>query len=473
MTQQSDAVSGGQDGSTRRAFLVTTGTTGAAALAGCSGGTNAGTDGDDGSSGGDGGSDGGGGTSTSSSSGSETTIKLAVSSGDGELIDRLLKEYIESEVGVTTETTVLPNANLYERVTTMFRSENSTFDIVAMDDPWMPEFARHLAPIRDHVDELPTDQIIDQTLNIGTWPTPEEAVPPNAMGSEPQLKALCAVGNSHIFVVNERLYNEVGEDLPETWDDVYRAGQKITEQIDGAYGYAMRGQSGNPITSSYFSVGMSMAGDMFSEEWRYDWADQSGVDSARFFLDDLKSICPPGVASFDNSQVLSGLADGSVAAGLQWPSGTSLLLNEDQAAEYENIRFVPVPEGDQRAAPVQGNWLLGINSYSSAEKQSAAADVLKTFVSKEAQDRYVDLGGVPFRHDTFEDNMDQQPWFEALYGSLQNAKPRPRTPLWSEIEVAQGQQLNAALVDETEIETAMSTAGSEIESILQDNGYYD
>lgn len=456
MTRDSSPTLGGDDSTTRRTFLATAGATGIAALAGCS--TGSGTTND---------------VAATGSSGGQTTVKLAVSSGDGELIDRLLKQHVESETGVKTETTILPNANLYERITTMFNSQNATFDIVAMDDPWMPELARHLTPIRDHIDDLPTDQIIDQTLNIGTWPTPGESVPPNAMDKEPELKALCAVGNSHIFVVNERLYNEVDEDLPQTWEDVHRTGRKISEQIDGSHGYAMRGQSGNPITSSYFSVGMSIAGDMFDESWRYDWADQAGIDSARFFVDDLKAISPPGVASFDNSQVLSGLADGSVAAGLQWPSGTSLLLNEDKASAYENITFVPVPEGDQRAAPVQGNWLLGINRYTSSEKQSAAADVLRSFVSKEAQEQYVDLGGVPFRHDTFKNNMDQQPWFEALYGSLQNAKPRPRTPLWSELDIAQGKQLNAALVDQTDVEAAMTTAQSNIESILDENGYYD
>ncbi|KAA9404722.1 extracellular solute-binding protein [Haloarcula hispanica] len=444
MTRNS-TTSQGEAQQTRRRFITAAGAAGATAFAGCIG---------------------------DSSGGSGTqTITLAVSSGDGELIKRLLKNHVESEVGVTTETTILPNANLFEKLSTMFQSEKATYDIVAMDDPWMPQFARHLAPIRDHVDSLPTDQIIQQTLDIGTWPTPGEAVPPNAQDAEPELKALCAVGNSHIFVVNERLYSEVGEDLPETWEDVFRAGQKISEQVDGAEGYAMRGKSGNPIMSSYFSVGMSMAGNMFDENWGYDWADDSGVEAASFFVNDLGSISPDGVASFDNSQVLSGLADGSIAAAPQWPSGTSLLLNEDKATEYENITFLPIPEGEKRAAPVQGNWLLGINSYADAETKNAAGDVLQSFVSKQAQEQYVDLGGVPFRHDTFEENMDAQPWFEALYGSLQNAKPRPRTPLWSEIETAQGQPLNAALVDNMSVEEAMTEAESQIESILDENGY--
>ncbi len=119
MTRNS-TTSQGEAQQTRRRFITAAGAAGATAFAGCIG---------------------------DSSGGSGTqTITLAVSSGDGELIKRLLKNHVESEVGVTTETTILPNANLFEKLSTMFQSEKATYDIVAMDDPWMPQFARQLAP---------------------------------------------------------------------------------------------------------------------------------------------------------------------------------------------------------------------------------------------------------------------------------------------------------------------------------------
>jgi len=226
------------------------------------------------------------------------------------------------------------------------------------------------------------------------------------------------------------------------------------------------------LMANFFGLGMSIAGNMFDEEWRHDWADETGIEACRFFTRDLRSISPDGVASFDSDQVVQRLADGRVAAGPAWPATVSSLVSEDESEEYENIVSLPMPEG-QRRAPQQGNWLLGINTHVADGRKADAAQVIREFVSKEAQEQYVDLGGVPFRHDTFQDNMDAQQWFPALYDSLQTAQWRPRTQLWNEIEVTQGRQLNNALVGDISPEEAMNTAKEEIETILEQANYYN
>jgi multiple sugar transport system substrate-binding protein len=280
------------------------------------------------------------------------------------------------------------------------------------------------------------------------------------------------VGNTQLFAYNQALYEEVGASTPpETWDDVASAGQMISEQVDGANGYIIRGKRGNPINANFYGLGNSMAGDMFSDEWRYNWDEQTGVETLDFYVNTLASISPDGVASFDSDRVLQGLGNGSVAQSVAWPSAASLLLDPEQADAADDIRFTVIPEG-QRRAPQQGNWIAGINSAVSDAKKRAAGEVIRSFVSKEAQQRYVELGGVPFRHDTFEENIDAQPWFSALYESLQTAKWRPRTPLWNRIAVEHGRNLNAALVGDMTPEEAMQANNDSIEGILEGAGYY-
>lgn len=435
----------------RRKFIAAAGLSATVSLAGCGG---------DGGSSGDGG-DGGSGQ-----------IRAALVGGPGDLVEQLLNDYVIDEAGVDVEVSILPYDQLFETLTTNLEQENTEFDIVMMDDPWFPRLASNLDPIEDHVDDIPRDQIIDTTLDIGTWPPTRGGIPPAAEGEDPQLKALCAVGNTQLFVYNQRHYEEVGFDAPETWQDVFEAGKAISDQIEGTEGYAIRGQRGNPIMANFFGLGMSIAGNMFDEEWRYDWNDDQGIEACRFYTRDLRSISPDGVASFDSDQVVQRLADGRAAAGPAWPATVSSLVTEGESEEYENIRSVVFPEG-QRRAPQQGNWLLGINTHIDDGNKEDAAQIIREFVSAEAQDRYVDLGGVPFRHDTFENNMDAQQWFPALYESLQTAQWRPRTQQWNEIEVTQGRQLNTALVGDTSPADAMSTAQEQIEGILSDAGYYD
>lgn len=434
--------------STRRRFLTTAGSIGALGVAGCTSITGSG----DPSAGG-------------------TTISAAAASGTGGLIQQLFDDYVTPETGINIDLTILSNDDLFDSLSTSLDNEQDTYDLMAMDDPWMPRLADDLAPIRDYVDDIPTDEIIDSTLEIGTWPPEEYPAPPTASG-ESRLRALCAVGNSHILVYNQAYFEEFGVSEPSTWDEVYDVGQEITNQLDETHGYAIRGQTGNPITAAYFSVGMSMAGDMFDDDWRFRWSNDDGAEAASFFLEDLNSISPDGVASWDSEDVLTSLGQGRTAAAPQWPSGASVLLNEDDSPEYDNIAFTGIPEGTAQSAAQQGNWLLGINSFSPEERKDAAGDVIETFVSREAQQRYVELGGVPFRHDIFEDNMNQEPWFPALYESLQNAVPRPRTGEWAEVEQTIGEALNSGLVGEVDPQTAIESAGDDVEAVLERNGYY-
>jgi multiple sugar transport system substrate-binding protein len=388
-------------------------------------------------------------------------------------MQRLMKEYVEDDTGITVEVSLFPYANLFEKTRSVLSSQSGSFDMTYMDDPWFPQLAPHLEPLEDWVpNAIPKDQLIDTAIDITTWPAPRGPTVPSAQGMDQRIRGQVVVGNTQLFVYNSRLFEAVDESgPPETWDDVYRVGQKISEQIDGANGYVIRGKQGNPINANFFSLGNSLAGPMFTDDWRYRWDESAGVSAVDFYVNDLKSISPDGVASFDSDQTNSAVADGTAAMMPSWPGTASLLLNSDKSAEADNLEFTQIPKGQTRN-PQQGNWIMGINKYTTDEKKRAAGEVLQSFASKEAQNTYVDLGGVPFRHDTFKDNMDAQPWFPALYESLQNALWRPRTPLWNEIAVAQGRGLSSALTDKSSPEKATTRINNDVESILKNAGYY-
>lgn len=120
-----------------------------------------------------------------------------------------------------------------------------------------------------------------------------------------------------------------------------------------------------------------------------------------------------------------------------------------------------------------GTWVTAINKYVSDAKKKAAGTVISSVISQEAQQKFVELGGVPFRHDIFKDNMGTQPWFDALYRTLKQAVWRPRTPLWTEMEITLGRYLNTALSGESSAKEAMINANDEIETMLKQAGYYE
>jgi multiple sugar transport system substrate-binding protein len=458
----------GRSATSRRKFIGTTASVVAlSGLAGCGGGGDG--------SGGDGGGDGG-----STGSGSNETadeLSIAAVEGSGRLFKRLVDEYVSDDTGISVSVELFPYANLFEKTNSVLSTQGDAYDIAFMDDPWFPQFAGDVDPIQQWLPEdLPTDQLIDTTVDISTWPTPGAPDIPSAEGMDQKVRGQVIVGNTQLFAYNSGYYDQVGADEPETWGDVYEAGQQISDQIDGANGYIIRGKRGNPVMANFFALGNAIGGTMFDDDWRYNWSGENGTEAVRFYTEDLKSISPDGVTSFDSDAVLNGLSSGSAAQAPAWPSAASLLLDSEESEQADNISFTPIPKGHtgaERRAPTQGNWIMGINSYVDDSKKRAAGEVIRSAISKEAQDTYVELGGVPFRHDTFEDNMDAQPWFPALYESLQTAQYRPRTPLYSEFGIGHGELLNTALAGDLSPSEMAQEAKSQVEGILENANYYE
>jgi multiple sugar transport system substrate-binding protein len=405
---------------------------------------------------------------------SANTVQVAAVEGEGRLFQRLVKDYVEEDTGVEVNVTMFPFSNLFEKTSSVLDTKGDSYDIFFLADIWLPQFAVHCEPLKKWTpNEYETDAMIQACVNDGTWPSPGAPMVPSASGMKQKLRAQVVVGNAQLFAYNKAYFEQVGAKTPpKTWDDVLSAGKKIDEQLDGVDGYVIRGKRGNPITSNYFSVGRSIAGKMFDENWRYQWDEKKGVEALRFYTEDLKSISPEGVASFDSDEVLNRLSTGTAAQGAVWPAAASLLLDSKQSKVAGDIAFTICPKGASHT-PQLGTWMTAINKHIDDSKKKAAGKVISSFSSREAQQKYVDLGGVPFRHDSFKNNMDVNPWYNALYKSLQQAVWRPRTPLWTEMEIRLGKYLNTALTGESTPKEMMRNANDEFERMLKESGYYD
>ncbi|MDJ1433199.1 extracellular solute-binding protein [Halostagnicola sp. A-GB9-2] len=404
-----------------------------------------------------------------SEEGTAESISVAAVEGEGSWFDTLADEYLEDETGIEINVELLPFDGLFEQLVSVLDNRGDEFDVVFMDDPWFPRMANHLEPLEQWLPDGLPDELIQSTVDIATWPTPNEAVPPGADELEQEVRGTVAVGNAQLFAYNTDHFDEVGEDPPETWDDVLEAGQAIDSELDDTAGFVLRGERGNPINASFYAVGGSMAGRMFDDDWSYNWSSTEGRDAIDLFANELADISPEGVTAYDSDEVITAIGSGEAAQGLVWPGAASDML--DGTSEGDNIEFTVIPEGTQYA-PTQGNWIASINTYTGDPQKRAAGEVLQEFISREAQELYVEDGGVPFRHDIFEEYIDHEPWMEALYNSLPEALPRPRTTEWNEIEEDHGIILNNVLTDDMTVDEAVEQAEEDLEDILDRAGYY-
>jgi len=114
-----------------------------------------------------------------------------------------------------------------------------------------------------------------------------------------------------------------------------------------------------------------------------------------------------------------------------------------------------------------GNWLIAIPGDS--KNKEAACDFLVWATNAEQMKRSAERGNPPTRKSLFNDAelVKKFPAYPAQLRSLENSRPRPRTPFWNEIENAFGIYLSKANSGELSAVDALNQANTEIAKILE------
>jgi multiple sugar transport system substrate-binding protein len=403
-------------------------------------------------------------------SGGGTTTKLTIAAVQG-VEDAGLKAlapmYTE-ETGIEIEIVESPYADLYTKLVNTFQANDATYDLVMMDDPWMPKFGTDsslsdlgaLGIERD-------DDIAEVVWDVGTWPPPRGPVPPSEVDKEAQLLGVTIVGNVEMFMWRTDLSSEG----PATYDDVLA----LAEEHNSAdlAGYIIRGKATNPVVADFLPILWSFGGDVFDEDWNVVFDNDASLAAVKFLVEDLAAVAQADPASTDAADRDRIMAIGQGFQSSVWPGEINTAVLAEGSTVVGNVGFQPIPAGPSgQGVGMMGNWMLGIPKAST--NQQAAADFIKWMLQADTQKTYAENGGIPSRTSVLQDESltEANPYFPVLADALQ-APPnwRPRTDQWNAVESILGTHLNAALAGQETAEEVVSGASDEIRTLMTDAGY--
>jgi len=375
--------------------------------------------------------------------------------------------------GVRLNLIVYPYASLYEKMVTAFQANAATFDVVMLDDPWMPKFGAEgwLAPLDAPPFNLTRDpDIFPVVYDLGSWPPPRGPVPPGESGKARHIEAITLVGNVVMFMYRRDLISTA----PQTWDEVLANATKLGNPGQQFYGFAIRGAKGNPIISQWYPILTAFGGRVFDDNWNVVFKSDASVNALKFFVGQLKAVAQPGADTTDAADRTRLLATGHAAQATVWPAEASDIVENPQVSKViGKVGYVPIPAGPAgRHTPMMGNWLLAIPK--AAKEKEWAFRFITWATSKEIQKPYAAAGGIPFRKSILTDPalVKRYPFFGAMAASL-DAPPfwRPRTTEWSAVESILGTHVNAALAGTESPEQAVDRAQAEITQHMREAGY--
>jgi multiple sugar transport system substrate-binding protein len=397
----------------------------------------------------------------------KTIVVAAVKGVESTGIKAVIPDW-EKKTGNKVEFIELPYSNLQDKVFTDAQAGTGSYDVIFIDDPWMPFLAgnSYLTSLDSLGYKADTD-FVQRSLDVSSWPPPSgPRLPGTAADAKPQLYALPAVGNVQLFWYRK----DVLTTPPATIQDLMKAVTEKSDPSKGTYGYTVRGKRGNPVVTDFNAWNWSEGGDIFDDTWKVI---VNGPKSVQALKDELSmaKISPPGVANADADEQAIALLNGSTLAGIIWPAYNTQIDDASKSKVSGKIAVVPFPKGEKQTSQL-GNWLLSIPT--AAKNKDVAFDFIQWATSAEVMKGAALAGAPPTRTSIFKDADLSKKfwWYDANLTALGNATWRPRTPEWSKVEDILGTYLSKAVAGDMEAQAALDQAAKEITDVMDRAGYY-
>jgi len=268
--------------------------------------------------------------------------------------------------------------------------EQSAYDIIAVDLPWVGEFVEKgiLRPLDDimHVSRLDPADFHTAGWKAAHWGGQPYGVP--------------AQTTPELLFYRRDLLASVGLDPPATTDEVLEAARRLNNPQQGLYGIgwnAARGTAlghtalmtladfGQPVLDLPAVAGGFDTDGLARRDYRVTIDTDRGLMAAEYLMELLR-YSPPEILSMSWYERVRPYATGRIAMAYGYTLLAPYFELDPTSPAHGQTGYLPHPHGPdgRNMAPV-GGYILGIPANLAPGRMEAAVEALRVFTSPEAQ----------------------------------------------------------------------------------------
>jgi multiple sugar transport system substrate-binding protein len=324
------------------------------------------------------------------------------------------------------------------------RAESPECDVLGMDVIWTAEYAAQgwLLDVSDFISQN-GDQFIESTVTTTEYEGKNYAVP----------------FNSNAGFIYYRT-DEVDQ-APEDWESLY-------EQASQGNGVVYQGFRYEGLTVNFLELVYSAGGSVLSEDGKEATADSQEVkDVLKFMADGIESgAAPKAVTTYKEEESRRAFESGNATFMRNWPYAYSL-GKESKIAKNFDVTTFPGYAGNEGAG-VLGGYDLAISSYSKNPEGSLA--FIEHATGPEQQKIMATEASLPPTLTAVYDDPEVKkamPFAEDLRTAIEQAQPRPVSPVYPQISEAIYNNVFAALQGDMSPDEAAAKMNEEIQGALE------
>jgi len=324
------------------------------------------------------------------------------------------------------------------------RAKSSECDVIGMDVIWTAEFAAQgwLQDVSDVVAER-TDEWIPSTLETAKYEDKYYALPYNTNAG---------------FVYYRT--DEVKQP-PDNWEDVYSQAQK-------GNGLVYQGARYEGLTVNFLELLYSAGGKVLSDDGKTVEIDSpEAAEVLKFMADGVEQgAVPKANSTYKEEEARRAFESGKATFMRNWPYAYALGKDSKIADDFDITTFPKFGEGE--GAGVLGGYDVAISAYS--KNPEGAAAFAEFLTSPDWQRTIMTEASLPSTlTKTYDDPAVQKafPFAVKLRTAVEQAQPRPVTPVYPQVSEAIFKNVHAALQGEMEPDAAIKAMKGDIDKALQ------
>lgn len=347
---------------------------------------------------------------------------------------------------------VVPWDVLLQKLTTDI-SGGANADLSIIGTRWLIDFV-------DQGIAAPFDSYMTDEFKDRFFPT---FLSPSVMDSKTY--GLPIAASARAMYYNKDLFEQAGiSQVPNTWEDLAGAAEKIAALGDDVYGYGMQGKEIETDVYFYYAF-WAYGGNLIDADGTSGLDSEAGYKAAKLYKSMIdRGLTQPGVTSNTREDVQNLFKRGKVGMMITAPFLSSQIATEAPDLSYGVAAIPEGPSGARGTYGVTDSMIMFENS----EVKETAWKFLDMLFEAEWRSKFT--GGEGFlpvnkvvaAEPAFADNAD----LKAFAAVLPDARFAPVIPGWEEIAAATSDALQTIYLGDGEVEATLDGAADKIDRIL-------
>jgi multiple sugar transport system substrate-binding protein len=399
--------------------------------------------------------------------GGESSGKVVLTSLDFPgSIPKLIDKFNEQNKGksqVAYRAIALESQEYFDRLKTEFQAGGGEMDVIVGNVPWTAEFAENgwIVDISSRFPEYEQSKFVNGQIQSLTYENKIWGIP-----------WFADVGLLHY---RKDLLEQSGfSEPPKSWDELKEMAKKVVHDSGTRYGFLFQGAHNETGVCNGLEYIWTHGGEVLDGEKVIVDSPESvaGLTTEQSMIS--SGVTPQAVASYTIGEADAAFLNGDAVFCRNWPYMYGLAGDPEMSKikrEQVGVSPLPVGEGYSQSAGCLGGWNMLIGA--SSQMQEEAWEFVR-FMTREESQKIQTLSGsnLPTVNALYEDRevREEQPIVALSKDALQNARPRPVSPYYSEMSRTMAQQFNSVLTGATPSGEAVETLQSELQQIIKEGG---